>query len=95
MIEEDLKDIHYNCSLHREPKKKMLHIHGYHFKLGEVVNNGIKYFGQQKRDKDRVTALFICHCGTAWHCRITSIISGATASCGCTNGKKFNRIDDV
>ena len=95
MIEEDLKEIHKDCSADYEAKNIVVNKLGYLWKLGEEVNNGIRYFGQQRKNKDSVTALFICHCGEAWRCRITSIVSGASKSCGCTNNKKMNRVDDV
>ena len=54
------------------------------YKLGEVVANGIKYFGQEKGvgPRKRRTCMFICTCGRAWRADMSSIKMGHAKSCG-------------
>lgn len=54
------------------------------YKLGEVVANSIKYFGQDKNvgPKKRRTSMFICPCGRAWRADMSSIKTGQAKSCG-------------
>ncbi len=53
------------------------------YKLGEVIANGIRYFGQEKVVKRHRTAICICHCGESWRVSITKVAGGYSKSCGC------------
>lgn len=61
------------------------------YKLLEEVNNGFKYFGQEKIIKNNRTCVFICpHCDETFRANLGGIINGSTKSCGCLR-KRENR----
>jgi len=54
------------------------------FKLGEVMANGVRYFGMETVVKGDRTAMCICpRCGELWRVCVKYIIGGKTLSCGC------------
>jgi len=57
------------------------------FKLGEVVANGVKYFGQEKVTKGIRSAMFVCPlCEELWRANFFNVIKGRISHCGCKNG---------
>ena len=85
-IDEDVLEMHIdilrvNKTKHIQNKtNKSITI----YKLGEIVANGIKYFGQDKNvgPRKRRTCMFICTCGKAWRADMSSIKMGHAKSCG-------------
>ena len=57
-----------NILARRKTEKKQIVVS---YKLGEVIANGIRYFGQEKVVKRHRTAICICHCGESWRVLIT------------------------
>jgi len=66
-------------------KPKRAHVHFlFNAKLGEVVNNGIRYFGKQRMVKYVTMATFICpECNEAWECSVKDVVDGKITNCGC------------
>jgi len=91
-MDEDVID-YYNFesgekreSVHKDRKKVETLAHA--FKLGEDINNGILYWGQDKIVKSNRTCACICPvCNKVWRAHISSVLSGSTKSC-CGRGKK-------
>lgn len=55
------------------------------YKLLQTINNGIKYYGQERTEKGGdISAMFICpKCNNLWRSRISNVVRGGTKSCGC------------
>ena len=54
-------------------------------RLGEVINNGIKYFGGYKVVDYKHTAKFICpKCNELFRANTKKIQDGSIKDCGCT-----------
>ena len=83
---DDISDLndHFNESRKSENVKPI-----YFYKLGEVVANGVRYFGQEKTIKGSKTAMCICpECDCLWRVELRYIRGGNTKHCGC---KKRNK----
>lgn len=54
------------------------------YQMLEEINNGVKYFGQEKFIKGATTALCICpKCNNTWRVVLKSVRRGLSKSCGC------------
>ena len=59
------------------------------YKLGEIINNDVKYFGQDKTVNKHRTCMCICpECGELWRVALSAIVGGHIKGCLCQNGKK-------
>lgn len=64
-------------------------IYAHIYKIGDVVENDVKYFGKEKIVNKHRTAMFICpRCNELWRVAISSIANSRTKSCGCVREKK-------
>ena len=60
------------------------------YRLGEVIANGVKYFGQDKFIRGHTTAMCVCpKCTELWRVDLTSVRAGTSKSCGCTRKAKI------
>jgi len=63
-----------------KPQPALQHL----YKLGEVIANGVRYFGQNKTVDNRVTSMCICpRCGETWRVLLSYVKTGRIKSCGC------------
>lgn len=66
------------------PKRKQAKTYRHIYRVGDVLANGVMYFGQEKVVKKSRTALFICpRCNESWRVSISHIAQGRIKSCGC------------
>ena len=70
----------------KKGKKKKKDTYYFTAKLGEVINNGIKYFGQYKVSDNYIhTAAFICpKCNELFRADTKKVQDGSIKDCGCT-----------
>jgi len=60
------------------------------YKLGEEINNGVKYFGQEKRlQNGAMTAMCVCPvCGELWRATLKFVRNGSSKQCCGKVGRK-------
>jgi len=70
----------------KKKNKKKSNTYYFYAELGEVINNGIKYFGRHKvSDKYVHTAAFICPvCNELFRADTKKVQNGSIKDCGCT-----------
>jgi len=81
---KDFKDL--TKANKKKSKNKKSDIYYFSAKLGEIINNGIKYFGRYKISDNYVhTADFICpKCNELFRANIKKVQDGSIKDCGCT-----------
>jgi hypothetical protein len=73
--------------------KKVGRIAPVQYKLGEEIAYDVKYWGQDKIEKENRTAMCICPvCEKLWRVRISYVLAGKSKSCcRSMNGGSLNR----
>lgn len=85
--EGDIKELQLSAQESRL-KKVTVAKPNYIYKLGEIIANNVKFWGQKiTHDNGHITAMCICPlCKKAWRVDLTSVRNETTKSCGCMKG---------
>lgn len=91
-LDSDIAEFMTSATEERKSKKtKESHKSSGAYKLGEVIANGVRYFGQEKAVKRNRTAMCVCPaCGELWRVPVLSIEKGLTKTCGCSTNRGPN-----
>lgn len=77
--EEELTDM---FEQHRKENRDQRPV--YYYELGDVVENEIRFFGQQRTKNGNISAMCICPvCDETWRVNLATVRAGKIVSCGC------------
>ena len=93
MIDDDVTECHEQMRKDIKKAANSRYNGRIHYKLGEVIANGVRYFGQETRvqqgQKKVLTAMCICpECGETWRVIIANVRSGNSKACCKSNRSK-------